>query len=451
LVFDASAKLNGDLDFPEVNLDLIINESTDITYIIPESQASIEERDGVVIFVNKDNPDDILTQQDDKDLNVVLTGIDLKSDINIQDKSKVKVIFNKQTGDNVTFQGGGDLKFAISRTGKMNLVGKYEVSNGSVELNLYNIVKRKFNIAPSSSVTWNGNPYNADLDIRAIYNIETSASSLMASQTAGENTIIQNRYKQQLPFFVYLDVDGELTSPELNFQLDMPENRQGAINGSVYGRISQINQQEDQLNKQVFSLLVLNRFYPESGSDGSRGGAASMARNNVNQALSDQLNAFSDKLTGNSGISLNFGVNSYTDYQGSTAQDRTEVDVSAEKKLLDDRLVVQAGSQVNVQGDQRPGESQAVVGNVSVEYLLTEDGRWKLRGFRKSEYENVIDGQVFVSGIALIFTREFNKFKTLWSKAYRESLKEDEPKVESESDSEKEDEEAQKSETETNG
>ncbi|MBZ9779067.1 translocation/assembly module TamB [Psychroflexus sp. CAK8W] len=444
LVFDASAKLKGDLDFPKVNLDLSIKNATNLTYIIPESQASIKERDGVVVFVNKQNPDDILTQKDEEDFEAILTGIDLNSNITIQDKSRVKVILNKRTNDNVSIQGGGDFKFSISRTGKMNLAGKYEVSNGSVELNLYNIVKRKFDIAPTSSVTWSGDPYNAELDLRAIYKVETSASSLMASQTAGENSITQNRYKQQLPFLVYLGVEGQLMSPELNFQLDMPEDRQGAINGSVNSKISQVNQQDDQLNKQVFSLLVLNRFYPESGSDGSQGGPATMARDNINQALSDQLNTFSDKLTGNTGISLNFDVNSYTDYQGDTSQNRTDVDVTAQKKLMDDRLVVEAGSSMNVQGEQRAGESQALVGNVSVEYLLTEDGRWKLRGFRKSEYENVIDGQVFVSGIALIFTREFNKFKVLWDKAYRESLKEEEIDTKSKSEQNKE------QETETN-
>jgi hypothetical protein len=376
-----------------------------------------------VIFVNKENPDDILTQQKEDATDAVISGIELKSTIKIQKKSRVKVVINKRTDDNISIKGGGDFKFDIARNGNMSLVGKYEVSEGSVELNFYNIVKRKFEIAPSSTITWSGDPYNADLDLRAIYNIEKSASSLMASQTAGENAITQNRYKQQLPFMVYMDVGGELMSPDLSFQLDMPEASQGAINGSVYGRISQINQQVDKLNKQVFSLLVLNKFYPESGSDGSQGGAASMARDNLNQALSDQLNTFSDKLTGNSGINLNFDLNSYTDYQGSDAMGRTDLDVTAQKKLLDDRLVVEAGSQMNVQGSQRPGETQAALGNVSVEYLLTEDGRWKLRGFRKSEYENVIDGQVFVSGIALIFTREFNKFKVLWDEAYRKSLK----------------------------
>ncbi len=430
LIFDASAGLQGSLDEPKLDLDIKLKQDTDLTYIIPESQASLVERDGVVLFVNKENPNDIVTQQDEDALNAVITGIDLKSKINIHKEAKAKVIFNKRTEDNVTVQGGGDFKFDINRNGNMSLAGKYELSKGHVELNLYNIVKRKFEIAPSSSVTWNGDVLDAILDIRGIYKVQTSPSALMASQTAGENSIVQNRYKQQLPFLVYLDVGGLLMSPSLGFQLDMPEDRQGAINGSVYGRITQINSQKEELNKQVFSLLVLNRFYPESGNDGSQGGAATLARDNINQALSDQLNAFSDKLTGNTGITLNFDVNSYTDFEGGTAQDRTELDVTAQKKLMDDRLVIEAGSQMNVQGEQRPGEAQAVVGNVSVEYLITEDGRWKLRGFRKSEYENVIDGQVFVSGIALIFTREFNKFRALWDKAYRKALEEKEFEVE---------------------
>ncbi|WP_127846301.1 translocation/assembly module TamB domain-containing protein [Psychroflexus aestuariivivens] len=443
LQFDADAKLRGDLNFPVLDLDLTINENTNLTYLVPESQASIEEREGVVVFVNKKNPENILTKTDEEKLDAMITGIELNSNIKIQPKTEVNVVINKRTGDNLKIKGGGDFQFKINRNAKMNLVGKYEVNDGHFELNLYNIVKRKFDIAKSSSVTWTGDPMNANLDIRAIYNIETSASSLMAAQTTGENVAVKNKYRQKLPFMVYLNVDGEIDSPKLTFKLDMPEANQGAINGSVYGRITQLNQQEEQLNKQVFSLLVLNKFYPESGTDGSQGGPASIARENLNQAISDQLNTFSEKLTGNTGVQLSFDVNSYTDYQGETVQERTDVDINAQKKLFDDRLIVQAGSQVNVQGEQRPGENTAVVGNVSLEYLITENGRWRLKGFRKSEYENVIDGQVFVSGIALIFRREFNKFRVLWDKSYRESLQNEtsEDKEKSDKDSDKDSEE----------
>ena len=236
----------------------------------------------------------------------------------------------------------------------------------------------------------------------------------MASVTSGSDPSVKTKFRQVLPFYVYLNVDGELTQPKITFSLDMPEDEQGAIGGQVYGRVQQLNSQEAELNKQVFSLLVLNRFYPEPGSDGSRGGAASIARDNINDALSDQLNVFSDKILGDTGVELDFGLDSYTDYQGDSPQERTQLDIAAQKKLFNDRLIVRVGSEVDLQGSSSSGEGTPLVGNVSLEYILTENGRYRLKGFRRNEFENVIDGQTVVSGLALIFTQEFNKFSELW-------------------------------------
>lgn len=416
VVFDVDATVGGKLSFPKIEAKLTVNENTNATYVLPETQVDVVERDGVVVFVNKENPDAILTRNDEEETSAVITGIELNTELIIEPEATFNIVLNERTGDNLQVIGEGNLFFNIDRNGRTSLTGRYEISDGHYEMSLYNLVKRKFDIAPESSVTWQGDPMNADLDVKAIYDVKTSASALMASQTSGESATSQNRFKQRLPFFVYLNIKGELNQPVLDFSLDMPEDERGAIGGAVYGRISQLNQQEDELNKQVFSLLVLNRFFPQSGTDGSEGGAAVVARDNLNQALSDQLNVFSDKLTGDTGIELNFGLNSYTDYQGSSPESRTDLNISASKKLLNDRLVVTAGSEVGVQGEARPGENNPVIGNVSIEYLLTEDGIWRLRGFRKSEYENIIDGQVFVSGIALIFTREFNKFSELFEK-----------------------------------
>lgn len=424
-IFDVDATLGGKLSFPKLEVDLTINKNTNVTYVVPASQVGVTERDGVVVFVNKENPDAILTRNDKEDTAAILTGIELNSKLTVEPGATVNVILNERTGDNLKLVGEGDLRFNIERNGRTTLTGRYQVNDGHYEMNLYNLVKRKFNLSKGSTITWNGDPMNADLDVRAIYQIETSASSLMASQISGVSSNNLDRYRQKLPFLVYLNIEGELMQPQLNFGLDMPEDEQGAIGGTVYGRVRQLNQQEDQLNKQVFSLLVLNRFYPEQGTDGSQGGAVTVARDNLNQALSDQLNVFSDRLTGNTGIELSFGLNSYTDYQGSSPQDRTDLNVNARKKLFNDRLVVQAGSEIGVQGENRPGEANPVIGNVSIEYLLTEDGRWRLRGFRKSQYENIIDGQVFVNGVALIFTREFNKFKELFKKTATELAQEE--------------------------
>ncbi|MDX6746381.1 translocation/assembly module TamB domain-containing protein [Polaribacter sp. PL03] len=417
VTFNANATLTGDLQIPKLNAKFTLGKDTDVTYVMPSTYASVEERDEVVAFVNRKNPNAILTQTEEKA--VIISGFDITSQLKVNKEANVTIIIDESTGDNFKVSGEGDFVFTMIPNGRISLTGVYEISNGHYELTLYNLVNRKFLLAPGGRISWSGDPFDAKLDVSAIYKLETSASPLMASQVSDEDASVKNKYKQVLPFQVYLNIDGELLQPKISFDLDMAEEDQGAIGGQVYGRVQQVKQQETELNKQVFSLLVLNRFYPDTGSDGSLGGFASIARNNLNDAVSGQLNAFSDKILGSSGIKLDFGINSFTDYQGDAPTDRTQLDIAAQKKLFNERLVVRVGSEVDIQGSSTSGEETPLIGNVSLEYKITEDGRYRLKGFRKSEFENVIDGQTIVSGIGLIFTQEFNEFHELWNALLR--------------------------------
>ena len=421
-VVDVDAQIKGDLNLPKVDMNLVINENTDFTYVVPETELQIKERDGVVIFVNKENPDAILTQTEEE--SYVISGYDIYSRVTVDEGATFNVILNPETGDKFQVQGEGDLIFNMYPNGRTALTGIYEINDGSYEVSLYNLVKREFDIADGSRVSWAGDPFDAQLDVRAIYRVETSASSLMAPTTSAIGDSNTGSYRRKYPFLVYLNVDGDLMSPKISFGLDMPEAQKGAGGGNVYGRVQQLNNQEQELNKQVFSLLVLNRFFPGSGSDGSSGGTLSVARDNLNSALSDQLNMLSSRILGESGVQLNFDVDSYTDYQGESPQERTQLGINAQKAFMEDRLIVEVGSEVDVQGGNQPGqETSPLIGNVSISYLLDESGIWRIKGFSRSQYENVIDGQLVVSGIALIFTREFNKFKNIFEKAVMEKVK----------------------------
>lgn len=427
--------IQGDIEIPIVRGNLSINEGSVFTMVVPESELEINQREGIVEFVNKSNTNDILTQNQPETQAVnFMEDFDLDLSLNVDKNSTFKIIMDKRTGDNLEVTGKGEFAFRMEPFGRMNLSGVYEVEDGHYQASLYNIVKRRFDIAPGSRLTWSGDPLEAQLDLQAIYKVETSASALMATQTAGVSEEVMRSYRQELPFLVYLNVDGELLSPELSFELDMPEESQAALGGNVYGYVQQLNSQKEELNKQVFSLLVLNRFFPSSGSDGSAGGPASIARDNVNNVLSDQLNSFSSKLMGDTGVDLNFGLDSYTDYQSATPQERTELDINASKSLFDDRLVIQVGSEVDIQGSSSSSNRNApVIGNVALEYLITRDGRYRLRGYRKNQFESVVDGELIVTGISLIFSKEFNKFKELWERKIKEEL---DKELEKEKDSE---------------
>lgn len=424
-IFDVNASITGDLKLPKVNVDLDIGKNTNITYIMPQAQAKLERRDGIVLFVNKENPDDILARQEEE--SVIVTGYDINAVISLDKEAIFEVIISEETGDHFMVSGEGDLNFSILPNGQIQLTGLVEIEDGHYEMNLYNLVTRRFDIVKGSKVSWSGDMMDADLDVSTRYQVETSPYSMMAPRTSGADVNVKNQYRRKLPFLVYLNIGGSLNQPRLDFNIDMPEDAQGAAGGQVYGQIQQLNDQEQELNKQVFSLLVLGQFYPDSGNDGSGGGIENVARDNINQALSDQLNMFSDRLLGDTGIELDFGLDTYTDYEGGNPQRRTELDIAAQKKFLDDRLIVKVGSEVDVEGGQgNPQENNPLIGNVSVEYLLTEKGNFRIRGFRKNTFENVIDGQTIVSGLALIFTQEFNKFDQLWREMFLKRSKESE-------------------------
>src|SRR5690606_35944536 len=224
--------------------------------IIPESQLDIVERDGVVMFVDRENPNDILTKREDEQMTAEIKGIVLSAIVEVEPEAVFNVIVDESSGDNLQLGGEADLNINMDPNGRITLSGKYEVSKGHYEMSLYNLVSRRFEIEEGSTVTWGGDPMDAVLDIRAIYRVETSASELMASQLSGSESELASQFRQELPFLVYLNVDGDLLRPLISFGLDMPENQQGAIGGNVYTRVQQVNSQEDELNKQVFSLLV---------------------------------------------------------------------------------------------------------------------------------------------------------------------------------------------------
>ncbi len=413
-IIGANVTIQGDLNLPVVDAELTVENGTNLSFVIPESQLDVVEREGVVTFVNRQDPEDILTKRLEENINAGFSGYNIAALIKISPESVFNLVIDQRSGDNLLVEGEADLRLNIDPNGRINLTGMYELSRGHYELSLYSLVNRRFEIQEGSSVTWAGDPLDATMDITAIYRIKTSAIALMTATASGGSRENMMQYRQELPFLVYLHINGELLSPLISFDLDMPEAQQGAIGGTVYSQVQQLNNREGELNRQVFSLLVLNRFFP-SGDNAGGGGTTAMARSSVSQLLSGQLNSLTDNVLGGSGLELDMDLDSFQDYQSGSPQARTQLNVNASKRFLDNRLVVQVGSQIDIEGSsQNKGAENALLGNVSIEYLLTENGRYRLRGFRKNQFESFIDGQLVVTGISVIFNREFNRFYELW-------------------------------------
>ena len=175
------------------------------------------------------------------------------------------------------------------------------------------------------------------------------------------------------------------------------------------------------MNKQVFALLLLNRFIGENPFSSDAGGsdANSLARQSVSKILSQQLNNLAADLI--DGVELNFDLESTDDYTTGQRENKTDLNVGVSKRLLNDRLKVTIGSTIGLEGPQQANqETNKIAGDVTLDYQLSKDGRYRVRAYRKNDYQVALQGQVVETGVAFIITIDYNKFRELFHRSQEE-------------------------------
>jgi hypothetical protein len=268
---------------------------------------------------------------------------------------------------------------------------------------------------------WLGEPTAANLDVTAVYIANTAPLDLVSNYISASSTAIRNTYLQKLPFQVLLNMDGQLMKPELSFDIRLPTDRNYSVSSEIINnvdiRLTQLRAEPSELNKQVFALLLLNRFVGENPFESSGDGfnAGAFARQSVSKLLTEQLNNLTQNLI--EGVDLTFDVASTDDYTTGERRNRTDLNVGLSKQLLSNRLTVTVGSNFALEGPQQANQqNNNFAGNVAVNYLLSRDGRYMLRAYRRNEYFGEIEGYVIETGVRFIITFDYERFADLFQK-----------------------------------
>lgn len=447
LNMDLSVKLSGDMDSPQADATIHINAPTDFTMILPNNNPEIEDRKGIVNFIDKRHRD-TLTKKTiyDSLATSSLRGMDVNANIITDSSAKLTLIIDEGTGDALTVQGSAHLNGGIDKSGKVNLTGNYQLTRGLYQVSL-SVLKRKFEIQSGSSITWTGDPTLAQVDINAIYYAKTAPIDLVEQQLGGSQLNL-TRFKQPLPFQVGLKLQGDLLKPAISFNITLPQNMLSQW-PEVDLKLQQMRTDESELNKQVFALLLLNRFVQDDPFASSAGGTnvSDIGINSAGRILGEQLNNLAGSLV--KGVDINFDINSTQDYSSGTQQTRTDVNVTVSKKLLNDRLIVNVGSDVGLQGpanNTTSVQNSSLSGNFSADYKISKDGRYRLRAYRQNDYQEIIEGQVIETGVSFILIMDYDKFSELFKRRKRNSSKSRNPTIETQNSSKTTTEPAKKAE-----
>ena len=424
-IIDVDAQVTGDVYTPNLIGNLVVKNGTEVTFMRQVAPPSAQEREGVIEFINRDTIDNLLSSNTLQDYLAAqqakkTSTLNFNLNLEVEKEAKFTIIVDPITGDELQVQGTARINAGVNPNGSMGLVGTYDLSQGSYELS-YQFIKRKFTLLEGSAITLSGDPMKADVDITAAYDVKTPAIDLIKNEIGGSTATGNEIYKRKTPFRILLKVKGKVDKPEIGFDIILPEKAEGVTSEmatTINNKLDQMRSDQSSMNKQVFAILILNKFIGEQSTDffASNGGGNSLLSNeSVSNFLNGAINQIANDLI--KGVDVDVNLKNVDD---DPSAQRTDLNVALGKNFLDDRLNISVGKNFTVDGTNPTSNNNNIntqfIPDVNTTYKLSKDGRFMLRAYRKNQYEALLDGYFIETGVSFNFTIDYDKLQEIIKK-----------------------------------
>ena len=420
-----------------INGTVKLESGSKVSVVLPDESLDVNESDGIVTFINHNDSlalrkymyrpkrDSVSTRLAFDQLSNANISLDLEAD----EKSELTIIVDELNGDYLRARGNARLNVGVNSAGQVSVLGRYDVTEGEYSLT-YQVLKRQFAIQKGGYISFSGDPLKADINITAVYAVSVPPADLIGNEST---SLPAGDAKRKLPFNVALSMSNNLAAPKLDFDIKLAGAEQGSsaaaspLATAIENKLTTLRQDQSQINKQVFALLILNRFLPENTSDffsGSGNGglesqAEGVARNSVSKLISQQLGQLASGIL--KGFDVDFNLLSQTgsaNTGGTTNGARTDLNIGLSRSFLEGRITVSVGK--NFVLENTAGATTAanqVFDNLSVNYNVTRDGRYVLRAYRSNDYQAVLDGYVIETGVGFIITVDYNQLSEIFRRS----------------------------------
>lgn len=300
---------------------------------------------------------------------------------------KLTLVMDPVAGDKITAYGGGAMNMTYnSESNDIRMYGKYTLEEGVYNFSLQDLILKDFIIKPGSSISFNGDPLNGLLDIRAAYRVNTNLTDLDKSFATDRDLNRTN-----VPVDAMLLVKGEMTQPDITFDIELP-----TLNDEVEQKVRSIISSEDMMNRQMIYLLALNRFYtPEYMGTTSGGEWASVASSTLSSQLTNMLGQLTDKV--NIAPSVRSDKGDFSD---------VEVDLALSSRLFNNRLLING----NFGYRDRNTSTTTFIGDFDIEYLLHRNGNLRLKAYNHFNDQNYyLKSALTTQGVGIIYRKDFDR------------------------------------------
>ncbi len=314
----------------------------------------------------------------------------------------LRVLMDETTGDKIALNGNGAIKATYFNKGNFEMFGTYLIDHGSYNLTIQNIIRKDFRFQQGSYIVFGGNPYNALLNLKAVYPVNgVSLADLKIGNSFSSNNVRVD---------CIMNITGTPEAVKLDFDFDMP-----TVNNDAKQMVRSIINSEEEMNQQVVYLLAIGRFYTDGKNNQSQEDAqqsqTSLAMQSlISGTLSQQINNVLGSLIKNR--NWNFGTNIST---GTEGFNNAEYEGLLSGSLFSNRLLV--NGQFGYRDNQNATSS--FIGDFDVKYLLTPSGSVAIKVYNQTNDRYFTRSSLNTQGLGIILKKDFNSWKDLfrWGKS----------------------------------
>lgn len=331
-------------------------------------------------------------------------NITVNMNITANPACKVDVILDEETGDVIKGQGNGKLNIRVGTTEALSIRGRYEITQGEYTFNFQTLLKKPF-ILSRGSITWNGDPYLAQIDIDARYvaeRVDISSITSSSNVRSREDIIILSK------------LTGSLTKPEITFEFLLPENSEWNRDYFTVKKLADFQNDKNEMYKQVASLLLVNTFITGNQSFLNGGNTYNLAASSIGGVVSDFLTKVFNKELERATkgvVSTYIDINPSVDLQSTARQLQANVRAGL-KIFLSNRIKFLVGGNLDYNNPYLQ-TSGLLTPDINIEWLLNKDGSIKVVGFSKTSTD-LTSNQRNRSGVKLSYRKDFNKLSDIF-------------------------------------
>ena len=321
--------------------------------------------------------------------------VNLLMDVNTN--AELELIVDPKGGDQISAKGAGEIRLEFDSHTPMKLYGAYTVNNGLYRLTIGNAIRKDFKIDHGGVISWTGEPLNAQVNLRALYPLTASLKDLM------DETQLQSMGRTSIPVNCVLKLSDNLTKPTINFEIELPTSDEG-----VRQQVRSIINTDEMMNRQILSLLALNKFYtPEYMRTATTNVAANDGMSFLTSTVSAQFNNMLSKALNNNDISFGLDVRK-TDELSSVYQ--TNILYQPNNRLL-------VNGNVGYRNDNL--SDNKYITDIDAEYRLTDAGKLRLKAYNHTIDRNMLRAAKQTQGLGFLYKEDFDGVGDMLSHYWR--------------------------------